>query len=91
MLLRLKFGLLDALLAWLLSLPYSWLMEREAGILDLGNMVATCIPPAGGRTSSRREMSRASVVHILVFTVLVMVPLCLDLDCFLKLVSRHRL
>ena len=94
MLLGLKFGLLDALLALLLSLPYSRLMEREANILGLDNMVAACIPlataaglwkrMAAEAARKDRLKERASVVHILVFTVLVMVPLCLGLNCFLN-------
>ena len=95
MLLGLKFGLLDALLALLLSLPYSRLMEREADILGLDNMVAACIPLAAAAGLWKRMLAaeaarkdrlkeRASVVHIIVFTVLVMVPLCLGLNCFLN-------
>jgi hypothetical protein len=91
-------GLLDALLALLLSLPYSRLMEREADILGLDNMVAACIHvhiPLAAAVGLWKRMAaeaarkdrlkeRASVVHILVCTVLVMVPLCLGLNCFLN-------
>ena len=60
MLLGLKFGLLDALLELLLSLPYSRLMEQEADILGLDNMVAACIPLAAAAGLWKRMAAEAA-------------------------------